>query len=66
MLLLLIQAGQASQTGQTSQAGHVGVGDTVKILDDAETVKQLQTGHGGWINDMKAVITLHYMLQSSC
>lgn len=31
------------------------VGDVVRVLDDLDTVKQLQAGHGEWTDDMGPV-----------
>lgn len=31
------------------------VGDSVKVNVDAETLKHLQSGHGGWVSDLKCV-----------
>ena len=41
-----------------AQVNTFGVGELVKVLEDMESVKRLQTGHGEWTDSMSPVRSL--------
>jgi len=40
----------------------VGLGDTVRIVNDEQAVRAMQSGHGGWNTQMKNVCRIRSQL----
>ena len=40
------------------QVRSLGRGDTVRVVNDEQAVRAMQTGHGGWNSQMKNVRTI--------